>query len=293
MLDKFIKTCNLLGTDSTLIQGPGGNISFKDVNGRMFIKSSGFCLEEITENRGVSLVDFSKIDEYLLAQTSLDDFELKKENEYSDLLNEIGKNSFKPSMETGFHACLGKIVIHTHPVYLNAILCNSKGEEIINDLFSQYKFHYIPYTAPGYNLSYAISQLSKEKIYFLSNHGLIINCSSLEEGVELTQTISLISKKFLSKSALFIDYLNFKENKEFSKSLKAFYPDSAVFISKKPDYKNPKIKEILKAHNYIEFVNNKILTNGELNYFSDEEIHYLQEMQSEKYRKNLVDRINK
>ena len=291
MLNNFIATCNFLGTDSTLIQGPGGNISFKD-NNRMFIKSSGFCLYEITKDEGISDVDFLMIKNYFKKQDSFDKIDLEKEKEYSDILSKVGNTKFRPSMETGFHACLGKIVIHTHPVYLNAILCCIHAERIINQLFSKYEYQYLTYTAPGYNLSYKISTSHESKIYFLANHGLIINCESFEEGVALTQNINAICLEFLKESSQFFEFFKFQESASADVFFKAFYPDSAVFISKRPDSNNPKIKEIIAAHKYIDYIINNDPRLEKLNYFSELEVEYLNKMQSEKYRKTLMEKNN-
>ena len=59
-----------------------------------------------------------------------------------------------------------------------------------------------------------------------------------------------------------------------------FYPDSAVFLDDEIITK----KEVLAAHNYINKIGNSM---GNLRYLSQDNIYFLQNMESEIYRKNL------
>src|SRR5262245_58512773 len=88
-------------------QGAGGNLSLKDERW-LYIKASGFRLDGVTPEKGVSRVDREK----LLALLE----KCRTEEEYSDALSQSrAPESPRPSMEAGFHAVLpGKWVIHFH-----------------------------------------------------------------------------------------------------------------------------------------------------------------------------------
>ena len=153
----------------------------------------------MTPNSGFCNVNFPEIKKY--HYNLIDD-----EEKYSQKLNEsVIKGVGRPSMETGFHALIPhKYVIHSHPVYLNVLLCSNKGEDMTSSIFNY--FNWVSTTAPGKYLSLEIlrildqkQQLKDVEIFFLENHGLII--SSNDPGLCLRQHQS-ISKEVLKSLKL-------------------------------------------------------------------------------------------
>jgi len=183
-----------------LIQGPGGNTSFKNSSGEMFIKASGFRFEEMNFEKGISAVNYLNIRNYFYLVNPVDKvieeknmLEIIQEN----ILSDAFQNKFpKPSMETGFHAVLDRYVVHTHSVWTNLINCNKNRTQFITLLKEILKVEMaeIPFVSPGFGLSYLVTSAlknaesegrQKPQLFFLANHGIIahaddaITCSNL------------------------------------------------------------------------------------------------------------------
>jgi uridine kinase len=139
----FFTLSKILSTDVSLIQGSSGNISIK-YDDKLMIKSSGYKISQI-----------NLFDGYIICQKFNKQNNFIDENEYNeDVKKNIYHGNGYPSMEIGFHNFLkNKIIIHTHPIYLNCILCSKESYEIINKLFNFLNYEYINYITPGYELA--------------------------------------------------------------------------------------------------------------------------------------------
>lgn len=183
-----------------LIQGPGGNTSYKNSSGEMYIKASGFRFEEMDSERGISAVNYLNIKNYFYSVNPIDKIiEEKKMLEIIQeniLLDALQQKYPKPSMETGFHAVLDRFVVHTHSVWTNLINCSKNRTQYITLLKEILKVEIvdIPFVSPGFGLSYLVTsalknaeQVGKQKppLFFLANHGIIahaddaLTCSNL------------------------------------------------------------------------------------------------------------------
>jgi ribulose-5-phosphate 4-epimerase/fuculose-1-phosphate aldolase len=211
-INNFIKLSNTLSSDINLIQGTGGNISIKNDN-KLIIKSSGISLHQVSILNGFTFCDL--VDE-------LPTFD--SEYEYINFFNDkIINGDLNPSMEIGFHIKLkSKIVVHTHPIFLNIILCSLESKSIIDMLFKDLKYKYIDYYTPGYELCNNISKID-ENIIFLENHGLIVCGDDIEKLIEVTFEINNICKKWVDQNIENYVELN---NNNFSGCM---FPDAVVF----------------------------------------------------------------
>ena len=159
------------------IQGAGGNISVKN-DSELCIKASGYDFSEIESRRGFVKLNFHDVAKYFL-NTSED--RNTGESKSIQIINQsiLNNNDLKPSMETGFHALLGKVVVHTHSVYTNLVNCMSFPEKIRKEIEveSEYRIIWLPYASPGFQLSKSIAESLKRSesadIYMLKNHGII------------------------------------------------------------------------------------------------------------------------
>ena len=134
MHDELIKLSKPFATGIDWVQAAGGNTSVKNGN-KMLIKASGFRLSEISAEKGAVTVDFHKIKSYF--EEEMDD-QIGNQNAKAFVTNcIIGDQTFLPSMETGFHAVLKQYVIHTHPVFLNVLLCANNAEALISAQFDE------------------------------------------------------------------------------------------------------------------------------------------------------------
>jgi rhamnose utilization protein RhaD (predicted bifunctional aldolase and dehydrogenase) len=201
--------------------------------------------------------------------------------EDDDAMNNAIRNSLalskykRPSMETSFHTLLDKYVVHVHPVYLTLVLCLKESRNLIKELFPDLDYNYIEYASPGYHLYKSISTNSKHKVFFLENHGVIVSSDDMTHCVDLLHVINERAKHYVVSH-----WTVEKFDMSFADHPVDHYvfPDAAVFSR---EHIKP---EILAAHNYITSVGKQI---GELRYLSQDDVHFLQHMESEKYRMKI------
>jgi rhamnose utilization protein RhaD (predicted bifunctional aldolase and dehydrogenase) len=185
---ELLEISRFYGADKDYTLGGGGNTSYKD-DLYLYIKASGYSLENITEN-GFAILERQKLSRIMAKKYSTDP--QKREKEIAkDLMATIaeGKEKLKPSVEASLHDLIDfKFVVHTHPYLINALLCSKEVESYINDLFGD-EILYIPYTDPGYILSKSVqrhledyrNQQGKEpNIIFLQNHGVFVAADNIE-----------------------------------------------------------------------------------------------------------------
>lgn len=257
MMD-FMNVCKWLSLDPALVQGRGGNVSVKSNSG-MIIKASGSKMADINLYHGFSVCEFSEEFPHFFDEEGYDS--------YINSSRKVGAN--RPSMETGFHASIkDKVVVHTHPIHLNSILCSKEGKTLIKSLFQDLTYEFIEYVKPGANLTNSITK--QKNIIFLENHGLIVSANNAQEAFETTERINNRCKRWLSNHVE--SFVDVEETKVISDPL---FPDAAVF----PD-------EMQTTNNYIL----GLLTAACLTpkFLSKTEIQSLNDMEAEKYRKALL-----
>ena len=295
-LRQFIDLSRAIGQRPDFVQGAGGNVSVK-INNKMLIKTSGWRLEDISENNGLVAVNMNN----------------------GDIEN---SQALRPSMEAGFHIFLDKYVVHTHSVYTNIIACAADGRKIWVDISREFGIAvvWVDYQSPGFHLATAVKKAVGEfkKQYgiapvaiLMQNHGFIITGDNLEHVFNLHNEIQELVKQYLNLKKAFpkdmADYLkNFIKNngdsiENFSNNI--LFPDQAVFCSSISEkilinketnnivYKtNQKealaIKENLIAWAYI--IDCAKDCGLKLNFLSLENIDYIRNMESEKYRQKLL-----
>ena len=236
-LSDFLEMVRQLASEPSLVQGAGGNFSVK-YGDKFIIKASGCKISEINGENG-----------YVICQrvgrnAKMD--ESAYERFIADSLFHGGK---RPSMELGLHAVLPeRVVLHTHPTYLNAILCAQGGKEIIESMFDG---KWVDYVAPGHELYNVISHSGKGRVWFLQNHGLIVTGGSASEVVTKTNTINNRCKKWLSSRS---NNLAFHEKGGSG----ALFPDAVVY----PDAMQP-INELILGMITAAGLRPKFLTDSE------------------------------
>ncbi|MEM9970046.1 MAG: class II aldolase/adducin family protein, partial [Pseudomonadota bacterium] len=156
-----------LGQDPLQVQGPGGNTSIKG-DGVMWIKASGTELAD-AESRDI----FVAVDH---------------DAALAEARGEAGDGSCKttvldpavmlrPSIETTFHAGLGRaVVVHTHSVATLVHAISPTGRQVARDKLSGLAFEMVPYAKPGLPLTREILALAtpQTEVFVLQNHGLIV-----------------------------------------------------------------------------------------------------------------------
>jgi ribulose-5-phosphate 4-epimerase/fuculose-1-phosphate aldolase len=178
-------------------QGGGGNVSVKTGPERMLIKASGARLKDVTPAGGYALVNYGNIRRRIAAGPG-------SEAEFSDFicaqaLPVTGVRPAKPSVETGFHALLNSVVIHTHSVYANILNMSEEGYELGRRLFPSAEF--IPYRAPGPQLCTAVNERARAsgpQVFFLANHGLVVAHAGVDGALELNERVNDTIRRGLS-----------------------------------------------------------------------------------------------
>ena len=143
----LINITEKIGSDINLVQGPGGNISFKR-DGFMYIKASG---EKMSDAKNKNI--FVKTDHNIFL-TSLD------KNEPDPIKNSWEKSSLmRPSIETTMHALMPhKYVLHVHCVNTLSWVVQKNYKKKINTFLKGFNWKSVPYKKPGIDLSNEIKK---------------------------------------------------------------------------------------------------------------------------------------
>lgn len=162
----------------------------------MLVKASGFRLSDITATRGLVPVDYPALRSYYQNCDRLNDLTTQITANDAAVSAATLDTSFRPSIETGFHAILGEVVLHTHAVMANILTCSHEGQGILEKLFPG--AHYISYQTPGVALTLAILEAQKKfpaEVLFLENHGIITTGEIANEADTLhADTLKKIAK---------------------------------------------------------------------------------------------------
>lgn len=187
--------CNEIGSSRLLVQGAGGNISWKD-NDNLWVKASGKWIKNSLSEDIFVQVDLEK----LIASISSGKFDV--------IPDVIGSNIGNASIETMLHAMLPhKIVLHLHPIEILIYLIRADSQKIIGELGSKdFNPEYISYRQPGAELAQLISSKiasnKKADLLYLENHGIVI-------GGETITDIDKKLRRLIGNAALLS---NFEEN---------------------------------------------------------------------------------
>lgn len=187
-IEKQVKAfCARIGADPLLVQGAGGNVSWKD-RGVLWVKASGTWLAEAELKEIFVPVNLAHLQDALAKQ----DFFVKPEvNSTSGL---------RPSIETLLHALMPhRVVVHLHAVEILAHLVKVNPKRVIeNFVADDVRWIFVDYVKPGAELARAISDqlkyTSDADVVFMGNHGVVIGGRDIDE-VEATLNKLIIRLK--------------------------------------------------------------------------------------------------
>ena len=279
-------SCNV-GCNVSYVQGGGGNTSVKTDGGLMAIKASGYLLKDMTEEDGFALVDYLKINDFIKILN-----DLISEDEYNKTIKAQIKDikgcpMLRPSIETGFNSLLNKYVAHTHSIYANILTCSKEGEGLSRKLFPN--SIWVEYHNPGKDLTLAmrdaIQNPGNKEIVFLKNHGFVVSADTFEKTLKLHEDINEriikyfdLKKKFVVDDNIQVDIKYLNNN--------VIFPDQIVYSVDETLRKTRAGIETLCAYKYI--IETIVSLGLNLSLISKENVSYLQNMESEKYRKRLA-----
>lgn len=247
----FSAFCNEIGSNRLLVQGGGGNVSWKDGN-LLWIKASGTSIADAMTSDIFVPVDLK---------------ELKKANSknlFDQSPTVLDDSLRRPSIETAFHGILPqKFVVHLHEVNsLSRLVMENAESWFTQKLPKDFSWALFPYYKPGGELARAIHasnhDLATLDFILLQNHGIIVvddELSSLSEklkrfldivdlSVDMTEA-SVSNPEFKLHEAVQRAFVWVSEpqinklatNPDFLRRVKenwVMYPDHAVFLGPHP-----------------------------------------------------------
>jgi rhamnose utilization protein RhaD (predicted bifunctional aldolase and dehydrogenase) len=231
-LNEYVNMCKLIGPWTDWIQGPGGNFSIKN-DSSVLVKQSGFCIANTTQKNGWVLCCLKSLVEAI---------HLEKESIDSCVIEGTGK----PSIEAYLHTFPFKYIMHAHPSFLLPLLTNNSNDPIS---ISNIPSITLPYSKPGIPLvkSLLLAFDPDIHVYFLKNHGILIMNNSLDEIINIMNTIVLSVKphsftditlckelfpllNYKLIKPVFQKYNNYMNDRLFL----PFTPDICVFLGQMP-----------------------------------------------------------
>lgn len=250
MRDAISDFCVKLGSDSLLVQGAGGNVSWKD-DDTLWMKASGVWLADAKDKDIFVPVDLCALRRSIKARI------------FSVTPNLNEESSLRPSIETMLHALMPQtVVVHLHAIDILAYLVRDNPAVILEEMLGKSdKWCLLNYYKPGAQLAEAICDklihYPNVNIVFLQNHGVVIGGSCVSDVNDCLQNLLTILAQSVNsdipngdehnkKLLLHLDgyhlctdpFLNrIATNKFLSSRLYeewVLYPDHAVFLGAKP-----------------------------------------------------------
>ena len=211
---ELIRISHAVGTDSSLVQGGGGNTSVKTADGKyMYVKASGTALKDMNEQQGWRRMRLdavlSIIKDKSIANLQTDTREAEVVDRLLLACDDDVTDIARPSVEAHLHAFLDKCVIHLHPSTAGAFVNARNGKIELENLFRKIENRklkienylpplWVPYTDPGFTLAKKIARLvddyqrqfgKKPAILFLEKHGLLISAESADASLRLVRRV--------------------------------------------------------------------------------------------------------
>jgi rhamnose utilization protein RhaD (predicted bifunctional aldolase and dehydrogenase) len=159
-----------IGSDASLVQGPGGNTSLKR-DGAMWIKASGAWLSQARERPLMVPVRLAP----LLA--ALDASDPACESADGFVIADMNPQGLRPSIETTVHAALPhRAVLHVHCVETIAWAVQADAQEKLAARLHGIGWALVPYIRPGLPLTQLMRSLIRADamVVVLANHGLVV-----------------------------------------------------------------------------------------------------------------------
>lgn len=174
MKDDILDYCIAIGADPMLVQGAGGNVSWKDGD-TLWVKASGTCLADAAHKDIFVPVDLPHLARALAS------------GDFSVLPRLRSESALRPSIETLLHALMPHpVVVHLHAVEVLAWLVrNNFRDNIMALIDSRLRWTSTGYHKPGAALAKAVStalgSANTADVVLLQNHGVVIGGVTVAE----------------------------------------------------------------------------------------------------------------
>lgn len=204
-LQELINISRKVGTDTSLVQGGGGNTSMKTADGKyMYIKASGTALKDMSPQTGYRRLNLERILEIVKnPDTAKLDPDQREQAVLNSLMtscqDDIDSNA-RPSVESHLHAMLDRCVVHLHPYVVGAFVNAKNGKDKLEKILSSEKYPplWVPYCDPGFMLAVKVGQLSAEyelvhkhkpQLLFLEKHGVFFAGPSAQKTLRIVNRV--------------------------------------------------------------------------------------------------------
>lgn len=167
--------CHTIGVDASLVQGAGGNVSWKAGN-TLWIKASGAWLADANRKSIFVPVDLIRLKDHVKSQR------------FDAAPVVLHRMSRRPSIETMLHSIVPhRIVVHTHPIAVLVHLVQAGCVEILQRrLPPSVSWLLVDYHKPGAKLAEALQRAIERtalspSVLFLANHGMLVGGETVNE----------------------------------------------------------------------------------------------------------------
>ncbi|HDR9071806.1 class II aldolase/adducin family protein [Burkholderia vietnamiensis] len=174
--------CASIGREPLLVQGAGGNVSWK-ADGALYVKASGTWLADAVEREIFVPVDLAQ----LRSELGDGNFNVKPQA--------LGETALRPSIETLLHALLPqRVVMHLHAIDALAHLVRTDAEAIVQArVGNRLSWVIVDYEKPGAELAQAVhgalQRRSDAQVIFLRNHGVVIGADSVDQAHAIVELL--------------------------------------------------------------------------------------------------------
>lgn len=173
-----------IGSDASLVQGPGGNTSIKD-DRELWVKASGLWLAEATRRPAFVPIQLEPVREAM------------KNGSYdapaTAIIEERNSANLRPSIETALHALMPhRVVIHAHALNAMTTSILVSGKEIAEQKLGGLNWDWIAYHRPGAPLARAVARSIQSKrpdVLILQNHGLVVGADNIDAAEALLHAV--------------------------------------------------------------------------------------------------------
>jgi len=187
--EAVIDYCVQMGSDPMLVQGAGGNVSWKDGD-TLWVKASGTWLADARKKEIFVPVD-------LIALRT----EIQAGN-FAVAPMVKSASQLRPSIETLLHALMPhRVVVHVHAIEPLVHLVRSNPElEISQKLKTDAFWKIVRYQKPGEALAKAVAEVIRDSpgvnVLLLQNHGVVVGGADIAEvNYILTQLVSKLDAR--------------------------------------------------------------------------------------------------
>jgi rhamnose utilization protein RhaD (predicted bifunctional aldolase and dehydrogenase) len=174
-----------IGSDSCLIQGPGGNTSLKD--GKvLYVKASGTWLSSALVSPIFVALDRDELARHMDGEADVD--------LSSAVVSAPGAASgLRPSIETVLHAFMPqRVVLHVHSVNAIAHVVHADGQARVAGRLAGLAWCWAPYARPGTPLLRAAAEAAAGRrcdVLLMASHGLVVGADTVADAAALLASV--------------------------------------------------------------------------------------------------------